>query len=99
MEHFRALRRLADHGDKVSLEAFVKGLHDIEMGSVQDAARIFRAFETDSSGYINMKEFLFDIRYLTQVLNFRFSNSYLCFISHNYFANCYAVDIDERRNH
>ncbi|XP_037032742.1 calcyphosin-like protein [Bradysia coprophila] len=63
----RALRRLAHHGDKVSLEAFVKGLHDIEMGSVLEATRIFNAFQTDSTGYINMKEFLFDIRFLSQM--------------------------------
>ncbi|KAG4069889.1 hypothetical protein HA402_009596 [Bradysia odoriphaga] len=37
----RSLRRLADNGDKVSLAAFVKGLHDIEMGTVEDATRIF----------------------------------------------------------
>jgi len=63
----RSLRRLADHGDKVSLAAFVKGLHDIEMGSVEEATRIFRAFESDFTGYIDMKEFLFDIRFLSKM--------------------------------
>lgn len=63
----RSLRRLADHGDKVSLQAFIKGLHDIQMGSVDEATKIFKAFDTDFTGYINMKEFLFDVRYLTQV--------------------------------
>lgn len=64
---YRSLRRLADHGDKVSLRAFVKGLHDIEMGSVDEATRIFKAFESDYTGFIDMNQFLFDIRYLSQV--------------------------------
>ncbi len=56
----------------MSVEAFVKGLHDIEMGSVTEATRIFNAFQNDNTGYINMKEFLFDIRFLSQVCNISF---------------------------
>lgn len=58
---------MAENGDKVSLEAFVKGLKDVEMGSAEDATRIFSAFENHFTGHIDMKEFLFDIRNLSKV--------------------------------
>lgn len=63
----RSLRRLASHGDKVSLYEFVKGLHDIEMGSVQEATRIFNAFEVDFTGYIDMESFLYELRSLSSM--------------------------------
>jgi len=63
----RSLRRLASHGDKVSLNEFVKGLHEIEMGNVAEATLIFRAFEVDLTGYIDMEEFFFYLRHLTKM--------------------------------
>lgn len=90
----RSLRRLAGHGDKLSLKAFAKGLHDIEMGSAEEATRIFRTFETDYTGYIDMNDFLFDIRFLSQV-NEVFSNS----SSINYFVISILLLVDARRMH
>jgi len=62
----RSFRRLADNGDKLSLDGFVKGLQDVKMDCSDDeAADIFRSFDADGSGYIDMKEFLLELRVLS----------------------------------
>jgi len=62
----RSFRRLANHGDKLSLDAFVKGLNDVKMEcSDEEAADIFRAFDRNGTGYIDMKEFLSELRVLS----------------------------------
>lgn len=72
----RSLRRLASQGDKVSLNEFVNGLHDIQMGSVEEATRIFKAFEVDFTGYIDMNTFLYELRLLSPVNDFRIYQSW-----------------------
>lgn len=62
------MRRLADNGDELSLEAFVKALNDIKMDCTdEEAADIFREFDTNGTGHIDMKEFLFKLRVLSLV--------------------------------
>jgi len=62
----RSFRRLADNGDKLSLDGFVKGLQDVKMECTdEEAADIFRSFDADGSGYIDMKEFLLELRVLS----------------------------------
>jgi len=64
----RSLRRLAGHGDKLSINGFVKGLQDVDAGCTDDeASEIFRAFDTDGKGYIDMKEFLSELRQLSEM--------------------------------
>ncbi|KAL7050074.1 hypothetical protein ACKWTF_003953 [Chironomus riparius] len=60
----RCFRRIDDNGDKnLSLEEFIKGLHDTGLHvSNEEAEEIFNKFDTDGSGNINMTEFLFGIR-------------------------------------
>lgn len=62
----RSFRRLAGHGDKLSLDGFVQALKDIKMDcSQEDASEIFNAFDTDGTGHIDMKEFLFQLRLMS----------------------------------
>jgi len=62
----RSFRRLADHGDKLSLNGFMMGLKDIKMDcSEEEASEIFRAFDVDGKGYIDMKEFMLELRVLS----------------------------------
>lgn len=61
---------MAGHGDKLSRHAFIQALHDIKMDCTEEeAAEIFAAFDTEGNGFIDMKEFLFQLRLLSLVSN------------------------------
>jgi len=62
----RSFRRLAGRGDKLSCDAFIDALRDVKMDFTQEEAEeIFTAFDTDGSGHIDMKEFLFQLRLMS----------------------------------
>lgn len=62
----RSFRRMADHGDHLSLDGFRKVLQDLKMDcSKEEATEIFN--EHRSNGHINIKQFLFDLRLLTEL--------------------------------
>lgn len=59
---------MVGHGEKLSRDEFVEALQDIKMDCTQEeAAEIFSAFDTDGKGYIDMKEFLFQLRVMSLV--------------------------------
>lgn len=64
----RSFRRLAGNGDKLSRDGFVNALDDIKMECTdEDADEIFTAFDIDGKGYIDMKEFLSQLRLMSSV--------------------------------
>lgn len=66
---FRSFRRLVGQGEKLTRDEFVEALQDIKMDCTQEeAAEIFAAFDTDGKGYIDMKEFLFQLRVMSLVI-------------------------------
>lgn len=59
---------MAGNGEQLTRDQFVEALQDIKMECTQEeAAEIFIAFDTEGKGYIDMKEFLFQLRVMSLV--------------------------------
>lgn len=83
---------MAGNGDRLSLDGFVKALQDVKIGCTdEEATEIFRAFDADGKGYIDMKEFLFELRLLSLV-NIKLKQK-----RRNYFIISFVI-LGERRN-
>lgn len=66
---FRSFRRLAGNGDILSRDGFIEALKAVEIEcTAEEADEIFTEFDTDGTGHIDMKEFLFSLRLMSLVM-------------------------------
>ncbi|XP_037049819.1 calcyphosin-like protein [Bradysia coprophila] len=62
----RSFRRLASQGDKLSKDGFIEALQDVEIDCTpEEADEIFTAFDTEGTGHVDTKEFLFQLRLMS----------------------------------
>lgn len=59
---------MSHNGDELTLDGFIGGLKDVGMEcSVAESAEIFKAFDHKGDGFLDMTEFLLQLRLLSVV--------------------------------